>query len=53
MALAWVLRDGAVASVLVGVSKVSQIDDNLKALANTSFTAEELQAIDEACAGLI
>ena len=53
MALAWVLKDGAVASVLIGASKVSQIHDNIGALQNTTFSAEELSAIDQACAGLI
>lgn len=53
MALAWVLKDGEVASVLIGASKVSQIADNIGALSNTSFSAEELTAIDAACAGLI
>ncbi|MBQ8683143.1 MAG: aldo/keto reductase [Clostridia bacterium] len=46
MALAWVLRDGAVTSVLVGASKPEQILDNIAALNNTVFTDEELQAID-------
>ena len=53
MALSWILKDGEVASVLIGASKVSQIEDNLKALKNTNFDSEELQAIDAACAGLI
>lgn len=53
MALAWVLKDGAVASVLVGASKVEQIADNLQAIKNTHFTAEELANIDAACVGLI
>lgn len=48
MALAWVLRYGDVASVLVGVSKVSQLMDNIAALKNTKFTDDELRAIDEA-----
>ena len=48
MALAWILKDGAVTSVLIGASKPSQILDNIKAIENTSFTAEELAAIDEA-----
>ena len=48
MALAWILKDGAVTSVLIGASKPAQILDNIKAIANTSFTAEELAAIDEA-----
>lgn len=47
MALSWILRDGIVTSVLIGASKSSQILDNLGALRNTKFTAEELQKIDE------
>ena len=46
MALSWVLKDGAVTSVLVGASRPSQILDNIKALENTSFTEEELKIID-------
>lgn len=46
MALAWVLRDGQVTSVLVGASKASQILDNIGAVKNISFTAEELALID-------
>ena len=46
MALAWILRDGVVTSVLAGASKPEQLLDNLKALENTSFTDEELQKID-------
>lgn len=53
MALAWILRDGVIASVLIGASKTSQIHDNLKALQNTSFSADELTAIDQACVDLI
>lgn len=48
MALAWILKDGQVTSVLIGASKPAQILDNIKALENTSFTAEELAAIDKA-----
>ena len=47
MALSWVLRDGIVTSVLIGASKPSQILDNVKALSNTSFTAEELDKIEK------
>lgn len=47
MALAWVLRGGRVTSALVGVSRVSQIDDNVKALDNLEFSEEELKRIDE------
>ena len=46
MALSWVLKDGAVTSVLIGASKSAQILDNLKALKNTAFTEEELSLID-------
>lgn len=48
MALAWVLKDNEITSVLIGASKTSQIIDNIGALKNTNFTAEELKAIDEA-----
>ena len=46
MALSWCLRDGKVTSVLVGASRPEQITENLKAVNNTSFTAEELEKID-------
>ena len=48
MALAWILRDGKVTSVLIGASKPQQILDNIAALNNTAFTADELEAIDKA-----
>lgn len=48
MALAWILKDGVVTSVLIGASKPSQILDNIKAIQNTDFSKEELQAIDNA-----
>jgi L-glyceraldehyde 3-phosphate reductase len=47
MALAWILKDGIVTSVLVGASKPSQILDNIKAIENISFSGEELKLIDE------
>lgn len=47
MALAWVLRDGIVNSVLVGASRPEQILDNIQAVQNTHFTAEELARIDQ------
>ncbi len=47
MALAWVYRQKAVTSVLVGASKPSQILDNIAMLNNTSFTDEELAMIDK------
>ena len=46
MAIAWVLKDGIVTSVLIGASKPSQILDNIKAIENTVFTKEELNLID-------
>jgi L-glyceraldehyde 3-phosphate reductase len=46
MALAWVLRDGRMTSALIGASRVEQIEQNVAALANLSFTAEELAQID-------
>ena len=51
MALAWILKDDAVTSVLIGASKPSQILDNIKAIGNTAFTAEELKLIDEVAVG--
>ena len=47
MALAWVLRDGVVTSVLIGASKPSQILDNIKATENITFTKNELEEIDK------
>ncbi|MDA2890622.1 aldo/keto reductase [Mycolicibacterium sp. BiH015] len=47
LALAWVLRDPAVASTLVGASSVAQLDENLGALARLDFTHEELTEIDQ------
>ncbi len=46
MAVAWVLRDPRVTSALVGTSRVSQVDDNVRALNNLKFSAAELQRID-------
>ncbi len=47
MALAWLLHDEAVTTVLVGASKPEQILDDLTAIDNTDFTQEELQRINE------
>lgn len=49
MALAWVLKDGVVTSVLVGVSRAEQLLDNIKALDNTKFEENELAEIDRIC----
>ncbi len=46
MALAWVLRDTRITSVLIGASKVEQIDQNVAALKNLAFSEEELSRID-------
>ncbi|MGJ9404096.1 aldo/keto reductase [Arthrobacter sp. KK5.5] len=46
LAISWLLRDGGVTSVLLGASSTAQLDENLGALANTSFTDEELRRID-------
>ncbi|MFI5955513.1 L-glyceraldehyde 3-phosphate reductase [Cryptosporangium sp. NPDC051539] len=47
MALAWALRDERVTSVLVGASSVAQLEDNLAATQNLSFTEAELADIDK------
>jgi len=46
MALAWVLRDGRMTSALIGASHVEQIEQNVAALGNLSFSAEELAKIE-------
>ena len=47
LALSWILRDGKVTSVLIGASRPEQILENIKALDNISFSAEELQEIEQ------
>ncbi|WP_225048049.1 aldo/keto reductase [Lacticaseibacillus kribbianus] len=47
MALAWLLRDPVVASVLIGTTSTAHLQDNLKALDNLSFTQDELAEIDK------
>lgn len=46
MALAWLLRDVRVTSVLIGSSKPEQILDSIKALENITFSTEELEKIN-------
>ena len=46
MALAWVLKDDLVTSVIVGASSVEQLGNNLQATGNTSFSDEEKEMID-------
>ncbi|MGK3144563.1 L-glyceraldehyde 3-phosphate reductase [Pantoea sp. C2G6] len=48
MALAWVLRDARVTSVLIGASKTAQIDDAVAMLARREFSEAELAAIESA-----
>jgi L-glyceraldehyde 3-phosphate reductase len=51
MALAWLMKDKRVTSVLIGASSVKQLEDNLGCLANTSFASEELQKIEKILSG--
>ena len=46
MALAWVLRQPQVSSALIGASKISQLEENVAALAKLDFTGDELAEID-------
>jgi L-glyceraldehyde 3-phosphate reductase len=46
MALAWVLRDPRMTSALIGASRVSQVEQNVAALDNLQFTADELRKVD-------
>ncbi len=46
MALAWLLKDQRITSVLIGASSVQQLDNNLDALMNLTFTSDELDAIE-------
>lgn len=50
MALSWVLRNGQITSVLIGASKVEQIEQNVDALRNLDFDEDELRGIDEIAA---
>ena len=46
LALQWVLRDGVVASALIGASRVEQLDENIAAMSGPAFDTEELERID-------
>lgn len=46
MALAWILKDEMVTSVIIGASSVGQLADNLKTIENTTFSTEELETIN-------
>ena len=47
MALSWILKDSRITSVILGASKSSQVLDSIKCLENYSFSAEELQKINQ------
>ncbi len=47
MAIAWLMKDKRITSVLVGASSVKQLDDNIDTLNNTSFTNDELTSIEK------
>jgi L-glyceraldehyde 3-phosphate reductase len=51
LALAWVLRQSAVTSVLIGASRVAQIDECVGALETRAFTDDELEEIDRILGG--
>jgi L-glyceraldehyde 3-phosphate reductase len=46
LALAWVLKDPRITSVIIGASKPAQVTDSIQCLTNTTFSAEELKRID-------
>lgn len=46
MALAWILSNSLVTSVIVGASSIGQLDSNLQSIRNTSFSAEEIEQIN-------
>ena len=46
MALAWLLKDKRITTVLIGASSVGQLDNNIDALNNLAFTESELNAIE-------
>lgn len=47
MAIAWVLRDDAITTALIGASSAKQVEECVGAVSNLTFTAEELTAIDQ------
>uniref|UniRef100_A0A7C3SMK2 L-glyceraldehyde 3-phosphate reductase n=1 Tax=Dictyoglomus turgidum TaxID=513050 RepID=A0A7C3SMK2_9BACT len=51
LALAWVLRNKVVASVIIGASKPSQIEENVNSIKNLDFSEDELRKIDEILKG--
>ncbi len=53
LALSWVLRQQQVTSVLIGASKMSQIEENVAAVNRLDFDAAELERIDNILAGQV
>lgn len=47
MALAWIMKDPRITSVLIGVSSAKQLENNVKYMNNTQFSREELDAIED------
>ncbi|EPP4907315.1 aldo/keto reductase [Escherichia albertii] len=47
MALSWLLKDERVTSVLIGASRPEQVEENVQAINNLTFSAEELAQIDQ------
>lgn len=47
MALAWILKDKRITSVLIGASRPEQLTDSLQSFRNTSFSSDELAAIEK------
>ena len=47
MALAWLLKDKRITTVLIGASSVAQLDNNIDCLNNLSFTEAELNSIEQ------
>jgi L-glyceraldehyde 3-phosphate reductase len=47
MALAWLLKDKRITSVLIGASSVGQLNNNIDSLQNLNFTVTELEMIEK------
>lgn len=47
MALAWILKDERMTSVIIGASSVEQLNNNIKCIDNLDFSAEELSQIED------
>lgn len=51
LALSWVLREGKVTTVLIGASRLEQIEENVQAIHKTEFTSDEIEAIEKVLKG--